>query len=217
MRKYQAVLFDLDGTLLDTAEGILNCISYAEANMPLSPLPEDRKRSFIGPPLLESFRREYGLSEAEGIRAVKYYRERYRSKGLFEAKIYPGIPELLHCLQESGCRLAVATLKLERYADKIISHFGLAPYFDCVAGTDEKGETTKAQIIKQCLRSLGTPPHKAVLIGDSRYDYQGAAEAGVDFIGVSYGFGFRPDEEKTGRAQGMTLAEDCSRLQKILF
>lgn len=216
LKKYSTVLFDLDGTLLDTSRGILNCISYAEAAMPLPVLDEECKRRFIGPPLPESFQREYALNESDGMRAVEFYRERYQTKGLLEAEIYPGIQPLLTALQANGASMAVATLKLERYAQTMISFFGLANYFNCVCGTDEKGRVTKAEIIGKCLKKIGALPGEAVLVGDSRYDRSGAEQAGVDFIGVSYGFGFKPDE-KTDAERGFVLADDCAQLEAILL
>lgn len=216
MKKYSAVLFDLDGTLLDTSRGILNCISFAEEAMLLPKLDDESKKRFIGPPLSESFRREYALNENDVTRAVEFYRERYRKKGMFEAEIYDGIVPLLAALREEGVKTAVATLKLGCYAEKMISFFGLSPYFQCVRGTDETGSVTKAEIIGQCIEHIGVQPCEAVLVGDSRYDRVGAQQAGVDFIGVSYGFGFKPDG-KTDAQRGFILADDCRQLKKILL
>lgn len=215
-KKYRAVLFDLDGTLLDTSRGILNCISYAEAVMPLPALSLERKRSFIGPPLLESFMREYSLDEEGAMRAATVYRDRYREKGMLEAEVYPDIPDLLASLKNAGYIMAVATLKLGDYADKVISSFGLSPYFHCVCGTDEKGTVTKAEIINRCLERMGAAASEAVLIGDSSFDRNGARQAGVDFIGVSYGFGFMPDGASHSE-RGFALADSCSDIKKLLI
>lgn len=215
-KKYRAVLFDLDGTLLDTSQGILNCISYTEEVIPLPTLSGERKRSFIGPPLLESFRREYSLDEEGALRAAGVYRERYREKGMLEAQVYPDIPGLLAELKNAGYMMAVATLKLGAYADKVISSFGLSTYFHCVCGTDEKGTVTKAEIIARCLNSLGAAASEAVLIGDSNYDREGARQAGVDFIGVSYGFGFKPDGIADSE-RGFVLADSCADIKNLLL
>lgn len=217
-KEYTTVLFDLDGTLLDTSQGILNCIVYTEQNMPLPPLSRAQQKTFIGPPLLQSFINNYRLEEKDAIRAVEIYRERYHQKGVLEACTYEGIPELLDALKHSGKHLAVATLKLEEYAGKVLEHVDLNDCFECIAGADRMGRRTKADVIGECLKQTGCKePGAAVLVGDSRYDMEGALAAGVDFIGVTYGFGFTAADGARFKVQGIPFVDDCAQLCALLL
>lgn len=216
--QYSTLLFDLDGTLLNTSEGILNCIIYTERQMPLPAISHAQRKAFIGPPLLHSFVREYHLEEKEAVRAVEIYRERYREKGAMEACAYNGIPELLNDLRCAGRHLAVATLKLEEYSGKVLKHFGLDRYFDCVAGADPMGKTTKADVIRRCLLQMDCKDlSSAVLIGDSLYDLEGAQETGIGFIGVTYGFGFSAADRTRPGCEKILFADNCRQLREFLL
>ena len=138
MKHYKTVLFDLDGTLLDTSEGILGAVKYAQQQMNLPSLPDSRLREFIGPPPVESYKRIFGVDEAIAQQAAFFHRKYGSEHGLFEAQHYPGISELLQNLKNSGRFLGVATLKREDTAQKILAHFNLKQYFDVIAGIDTK-------------------------------------------------------------------------------
>ncbi|WP_449621681.1 HAD hydrolase-like protein [Robertmurraya sp. Marseille-Q9965] len=194
--KYSTIIFDLDGTLLDTSEGIMVGASYTVQKLGIAELTMDQQKSFIGPPLLESFMRECGLTKNEAEIAVSLYRERYQKKGLYEAKHYHQMEELLFLLKKKGFKLAVATLKMDRFAKEILEYFGLLHYFDSINGIDEKDTLSKKDIIQLCLKEIEEYDYsKVVLIGDSIFDAIGAKEAGIDFIGVTYGFGFKAKED----------------------
>lgn len=189
---YTTIIFDLDGTLLNTSEGVLNSVKYALDKMGLEQLPYEKAKRFIGPPLQEGFEKVAGLTGEAIDLAVFHYRENYKKHGaIFEAEVYDGIIDVLKHLKNDGKKLCVATLKPEDSAKRVLEHFGLAQYFDYIGGNKEE-KSTKAGLIAEGLNATGVTPDKAVLIGDSIFDLYGAQEAGVDFIAAAYGFG--PDE-----------------------
>lgn len=196
MKNYSTVVFDLDGTLLNTTRGVLKSVRFAIGEMGLPMLPDEAVNRFVGPPMQDSFVREYGLSKEEAQRAANIFREHYKTKSLLEAEVYEGIPELLALLKRQGKKLAVATYKRHDYAMDILKHFGIADFCDSMNGADNNNVLTKADILNKCLEEVGNPPRDSVvLIGDSEYDSIGAKNAGIDFIGVTYGFGFRTEED----------------------
>ena len=192
MLKYDAVIFDLDGTLTNSERGIVACVHYAIGKMGY-PVPDaETLRKFIGPPLTESFSRYCGMDEAETEIAVKTYRERYLPIGWAENAVYPGIRPLLKALKEQGAAIYVATGKPQAPSERILRHFELMQYIDGVAGpSDEDPRADKALLIRRVL--AGKAFRRAVMIGDRRSDIQGAREAGIEGIGAGYGFG-EPDE-----------------------
>ena len=196
MKRYDAVIFDLDGTLLDTSEGLWRSVSYAIEAMKLPKISPEVMRTFIGPPIQKSFARVYGLDEKEAGAAADLFRNRYKDKDILLAKPYDGIFEAIRSLSDAGVRSAVATYKRQDYAEKILVHFGFDRVCDAICGSDFEGKLTKKDIIENAIRQLGVFDKKrAVMVGDSDNDAIGAAETGVDFIGVTYGFGFATGED----------------------
>ena len=187
----KAIIFDLDGTLVDTSEGVVASAAHAIEALGLEALSHDELLQFIGPPLQDSFVRLCGCCSDEVPSAIEAFRACYRGGAMFKARPYDGVRELCEQLTSKGLKLAVATSKLEKYAVEILRHFGLASYFDCICGADEDGALSKADNIKRCVACLGCEPTKCVMVGDTEYDAAGAATAGVRFIAVTYGFGFR--------------------------
>lgn len=194
MKHYELVLFDLDGTLLDTSPGIFNSVRYAESQMGLEPIPDSRLREFVGPPPKSMYRNIYGLNEEQALLAAQKHREYGRNKAIYEAEVYPGIRELLEQLKAAGYKLAVATLKAETIARTILEYYGIAAYFDTIVGMDPQETLTKRMTIDLAKERTHTSG-PAVLVGDSVYDHVGAVEAGVDFLGVLYGFGFHEGQK----------------------
>ncbi|NTU80514.1 MAG: HAD hydrolase-like protein [Chloroflexales bacterium] len=188
--RYPAVLFDLDGTLTDPYVGITTTFRHALSAMGV-PLPDDETmRTWIGPPLQDTFRTYLG-DAALVQQAVAIYRARYREHGMYENRVYTGIPELLQAVRGAGAKLYVATSKLVGPAVGILEHFGLAPFFDGVVGsTPDERITSKTQVIAAALDLL-TPVERVgcVMVGDTAYDVEGARANDVPCIAVSYGYG----------------------------
>lgn len=191
---YKYVLFDLDGTLTDSALGITNCIVYACNKMNLSVPPMDVLKTFVGPPLKQRFSEVFSLSEKDAERALELYRERFAPIGIFENRVYPGVLEMLKALKDGGCILALATSKPQIFAEKILKHFNLDEFFHFVSGSDLKGgKQEKTDVMKEVLEKMAADKEKAVMVGDRCFDIDGARELSVHSIAVSYGYG--TDEE----------------------
>ena len=194
MGKYDTVIFDLDGTLIDTSPGILNCYQHTAQKMGMDCCDPGRMRKAIGSPLLSVFMQYFEMEQEKAVEAVGIYRKEYQESGIYQAKVYSGIHDLLIWLKERDFRIGVATLKLDSLAKEVLAHFGLLKYLDAVCGIDMDDRLTKAQLITACIGKLHSANEASVFIGDSEFDGLGAAEAGVDFIGVTYGFGFSGGE-----------------------
>jgi len=211
-----AVLFDLDGTLTDPFEGITNSFLYALGKLGI-PAPERETMStLIGPPLRDAFRQRFGVGEDKVEHAVALYREHFGVTGLFENTMYPGIPETLAALKAGGLRLAVATSKAWPYAEQILDHFGLLPYFEFISGSEMDGRRShKTEVIVHALKTRGFDPDATVMIGDRENDIIGAKEAGLhSSIAVLYGYGSRQELEAAGAA---AFAETPGDLVKLLL
>lgn len=182
------VLFDLDGTLTDSAPGILNSIEYALKKKGLPYDSRDSLKRFLGPPLTESFMEYFNLSFEESYDTVMCFREYFQEKGIFENDVYTGIKDLLEATDK---KLAVATAKPEHFAKKILEYFDLIKYFDVVCGSPpQEKDCPKSEIIKMALKFLNvTDKSKAIMVGDRKYDATGAHDAGIKAIGVLYGYG----------------------------
>lgn len=212
---YQYILFDLDGTLTNPEIGITSSVMYALEKFGVK--VEDRKElhPFIGPPLSYSFQTYYGLSEADSELAIKYYRERFSVKGLYENEVYEGVEKLLQQLKESGKKLIIATSKPEEFTLKILEHFDLLKYFDYVAGATMDGSRgEKADVIRYAIEISGIQDRsQAIMIGDRKYDILGAKENGLDSIGVLFGFG---DREELSEAGANYIAENVEDILKYI-
>ena len=190
MKKY--ILFDLDGTLTESAPGIVRSIQYALRSLGVEGYTEEELEAFVGPPLVPSFINIVGLSQEEAEKALELFRERFSTIGKFENDVFDGIPDLLSNLRKAGAVLGVATSKPEQFVHEILDHFDLTKYFTYIVGAtmDEK-RTDKADVIAEALRQGGYEEHKdeVIMVGDTQYDIIGAKKNGVSAIGVSYGYG----------------------------
>lgn len=192
------ILIDLDGTLTDPQEGILACIGYALAKLGLTVPDSAVLKSFIGPPLQQTFLEICG-EEALAAEGVALYRERFSVKGLYENSVYEGIPECLAQLKASGSTLYVATSKPTVYSQRIIEHFGLAAYFAQVYGSELDGtRTDKTDLLAHILACEGIAAREAVMIGDRRYDIVGAKNHGLASVGVLWGYGSETELSSAG-------------------
>lgn len=191
----EVVLFDLDGTLTDSAPGMLASIQYAVDTLGLPQPTRDELRSFLGPPLAVSFGQTLGLSAADVTQAIAAYRERYHDVGLFESSVYPGIPEALEVLSGRGLVLAVATSKPTVSATRILEHFGMAESFAWIGGALlDRSRDSKAAVIAHVLEELDRLGMRQLdqsiaMIGDREHDVVGARAHGIDTIGVLWGYG----------------------------
>lgn len=189
---YKAVLFDLDGTLTESGEGITKSVQYALEKLG-KPEPDlDKLRVFVGPPLLEQFMKYADLDEETARLAVVYYRERYSTVGIYENQVYQGIKEMLQTLSDKGYILAVASSKPEYFVQKVLDYFDLTGFFKVVVGSEMNGgRTKKADVIRETLKRLGMEEHKdqVIMVGDKEHDVFGAKQAGVSCVAVSYGYG----------------------------
>ena len=190
---YQYILFDLDGTLTDPKIGITTCVQYALHKMGIEEPDPDRLEPFIGPPLIDSFREFYGMNEEEAVRAVEYYRERFSTVGLFENEVYSGIPELLARLKKDGRKLAIASSKPTVYIKKILEYFSIYEYFDIIVGSELDGtRCRKEEVVEEALEQLSADDkfrkRDAVMIGDRKFDIEGAKAHQIPSIGVNYGY-----------------------------
>lgn len=197
MKRY--VLFDLDGTVADNGEGICKSAQYALDWFGIHHEPVENLRRFVGPPLQESFQVLYGFSPEEAKIAVEKYRERYRVKGVYENKLYPGIPALLEELSHRAA-VCLATSKPEVFSRKILEMGGVLPYFTRAVGSELDGRRTdKAEVIQEVLRQLGNPDRaQAIMVGDRKHDILGAKACGVESVGVEYGFAPERELEEAG-------------------
>lgn len=191
----RAVIFDVDGTLLDTTEGVLSSVKYTIAAHRLPPIADGELLSFIGPPIQDSFAKHYGLEGPVLQELAATFRERYKEGDVLKALPYEGIYEVCDELARRGITIAVATYKRQDYAEKIMKHFGFDRYTDIIYGADHENKLKKADIIRKCLEAAGVEPKEAVMVGDTEHDALGASAAGIDFIAVTYGFGFRKKED----------------------
>lgn len=191
MKEYKYILFDLDGTLSDPGEGIINSLKYALKQFGIDGDPQVL-RKFIGPPLAESFQEFYNFDEEKTKEAIRIYRAYFHDHGVLQNVIYPGIPELLEDLTKAGKSLAVATTKPEIYAHQVLAYFEIDHFFrkDLVVGSYLDGRrTNKAELIATAIERLGGESHEKVMVGDRKYDIIGAKANGIDVIGVTYGYG----------------------------
>lgn len=188
MAKYETIIFDLDGTLLDTSPGIFNSVRFAEKQLGFTPISDDQLRVFVGPPPKQMYQTVYGADEEIAAKATAFHRQYSREKAIYEAAIYPGMKETLTDLKQQGYKLAVATLKGQKIAEKVLQIHGLHDFFDSIVGMDEAESFTKCKTIQVAMAETKTTG-KVLMVGDSEYDYIGACEANVDFVGAVYGFG----------------------------
>lgn len=218
MKACSNILFDLDGTLIDSGPGIIKSVSYALEQMGL-PIPENRQElgKFVGPPLHVSFAEFYGLPPEEVRRAITLYREYYARQGIWECTVYPGVPELLARLNQAGLRLLVATSKPERFAVPVLERRGLAKEFAFIAGADDDNgnRSEKHQVIRYALAACGIEdPASVLMVGDRKYDVAGAGACGIDTVGVLYGYG---STEELTAAGAVYLAETPEAVGDLLL
>lgn len=222
-RRVNAILFDLDGTITDSAPGIIDCFQHALAAVGFPPADQDVLRGVVGPPIVHTFER-LGMDQEQIRTARAAYRARYDERGWAENSVFPGMAELLERQGRSGIPLGVATSKNERMARHILRHFGLAEPFAFIGGaSDDDTRIEKADVIVHSLGGLGLPVHRAedggtlgvLLVGDRKHDVEGAARYGIPTVLVSWGYG-TPQERAGARWSVDTPAELGELLDQLV-
>lgn len=211
---YNIALFDLDGTITRSDPGITESVISALERMQIPVGDPALLKRFIGPPLYDSFREFYGLSEEDAVRAVAYYREAYTQKGIFNAPLYDGVKKLLQNLHAKGIILFLVTSKPDDMARRVIAYHGIDEYFEEVIapGRNEKSPD-KAQLIQRVIEYTGTEDLSSmVMIGDRKFDTNGAFDMGVDSIGVLYGYGSRREFEENHATFIVETPEEIEKL-----
>lgn len=210
------LFFDLDGTLTDSSQGITNSVAYALEHYGIHVEDKSTLRKFIGPPLRESYQEYYGFDPKLAQEAVWKYREYFDEKGIFENRVYDGIPELLAHLQKEGKSLIVATSKPVTAARMILDHFGLSSYFQGVYGSELDGRREKKEeVIRYALKQRGiTDMDQVLMVGDRSHDVLGAAACGIRCVGILYGFGDRKELEE---AKAFRIAATIQELEELLL
>ena len=216
MKKY--ILFDLDGTLTDPREGIVNSVKYSLEKLGITDYDEESLPSFIGAPLSQAYKEHFGFTEEKTKEAIRLFREYYTPKGIFENFVYPGVENLLSRLYGKGYILAVATLKPTPTSVRVLEHFGLKQYFTFVCGSDlQRTDEVKADIIKNAVTLLNIKDKSlAVMVGDRKHDILGAAANGIDCIGVLYGHGNRTELENAGARMFAGTSKDVFEIIESL-
>ena len=211
---YQYIFFDLDGTLTDPGIGITNSVMYALKKWNIEVADRSELYSFIGPPLVDSFKKYYGFSEEDAKQAVVYYREYFSVTGLYENTIFDGTKKLLADLKAAGKKVVLATSKPQEFAEIILNHFDIAQYFDTVAGAMMNGgRTNKTDVILYALETCGIEDKsQVIMVGDREHGIIGAKNAGLDSIGVLCGYGDREELETAGATYIVEKIEDVWEL-----
>ncbi len=215
---YHYIFFDLDGTLTDSKEGILNCLRYALEKMGRPVPPTETLLNFIGPPLHDSYMEYCGFTEEEALEGIRLFRERYAPIGKFENAAAPGMPELCARLKERGFVLALASSKPEEMCVPICGKFGFAPSMAAITGSPPVGDWSKADVIRETMRRLGlTEADKPaiLMVGDRKFDVLGARECGIDCVGVEF-FGYAAPGE-LAQAGAVAVVRTAEELEAFLL
>ncbi len=211
---YDIILFDFDGTIYDTIEGITKCMQYA---LKKHGIEEELSKlcCFAGPPLAEKLPEVYGFNDEETKSVIKDFRERYNSLGIYESRVFPEIPKLLDDLKKAGKRLGIATSKPQHMAEHLLEKEGIIEYFEVICGSQpDGGHGKKDEVIKAALEKFGVKDESVVLVGDTKYDVIGAHKCNLPCIGVKYGYAAPGELDEAGAD---IIAKDSGQLLKIII
>ncbi|MGN0824291.1 MAG: HAD family hydrolase [Candidatus Coproplasma sp.] len=213
---YDYILFDLDGTLTNPAEGITNSVAYALDKFGIAVDDKKSLYKFIGPPLSDSFQRFYGFTKEQSLKAVEYYREYFKVLGIFENEIFKDTVDMLSALKSAGKRIILATSKPEEFALQILEHFNLSKYFDFTAcATMDGTRNNKTDVIKYALEGYPVKNlSETIMVGDREHDVLGANKAGIHSIGALYGFG---DYDELKKANATYIVKDMQQILEIVL
>ena len=213
MKDYDFYLFDFDGTLCDTTKGIFNSIIYSLDCYGIKEADLEKLKFFVGPPLFESYKTIYNVSDEDALWLIEKYRERYRVKAAEESSVYDGVADMLGELKKRGKKIAVASSKPKKFVDEISLYHDIYKYYDFVSAEDFKNNhSSKEELINACLNYFGNPDKSRILmVGDRFYDIDGAKAAGIDSAGAVYGFG---TEEELKEADATHILYEVADLLK---
>ena len=213
--KFDAVFFDFDGTFADTGKGIFECLDYACEALGKPTLTDENRKKFIGPPLFDSFVNILNCTEEEAEFGIKKYREQYNSGSMLHLEIYEGIPELLNELKKAGIFISMCSSKPAPFIKKILAHYEMDKFIDYIAcPAADRTTKSKEEMITESLRYFKIEKDKAVMIGDRKYDIEGAKKAGIKSIGVTYGYGSSDELKKYGADYIVNTVND---VRKVVF
>ncbi len=214
-KTYKNILFDLDGTLTDSAQGICKSVQHALKQYGIEAALEEIK-PFIGPPLHQSFMEQYGFSEKKAFQAVGYYRDYYRETGIYENKLYQSVPGMLESLAAEGKELFIATSKPTVFAEKIVKHFNLHRFFTIIAGSNLDGtRVEKSEVIEYVLTNIANlNKAETVMVGDRKHDIRGARTRDLSSIAVTYGYGSLDELKSAGPDH---IAHSVEELEELLL
>ena len=206
---YQYLMFDLDGTITDSGHAIMSSVSYALDHMGITDQPEDKLRRFVGPSLMDSFRGIYGMNDEDASEAVRLYRSIYEGERMYEVTLYPGIVDVLRTNIERGQKNILVTSKPHVFAETILERLGLSDLFIYQTGPEfDDHSSEKVRLINKAMKDLGLDPDACIMTGDTHFDIDGAVLAGIDSIGVTYGYGTRAELELAQANYIVDRAED---------
>jgi phosphoglycolate phosphatase len=210
MKDYDFYLFDFDGTLCDTTEGIFNSIIYSLDCYGIKETDLKKLEFFVGPPLFESYKTVYGVSDEDAKYLIEKYRERYKTKAAQESRIYDGVKNMLEALKARGKKIAVASSKPKLFVDEISQYHDIYKYYDFVsAETFKNNHSSKKELINACLEYFGNPnKSRVIMVGDRFYDIDGAKASGVDSAGAVYGFGTEEELKNAGATYILHTPDD---------
>lgn len=197
--RYSAVIFDFDGTICDTGEGILKSAKYALEAFGYNSPDYEELTCFIGPPLLITFQEQFGADAVKADELVKKFRERYTNKGVFESELYNGVKELLISLKKDNIKIGIASSKPQEYIETLLDHFGIKSYFDAICGVSFTADCeSKTSIIARCQKELNIAGNECIMVGDKKYDIEGAKANLIDSVGVLWGYGTKFEHIEAG-------------------
>lgn len=210
---YKHILFDFDGTVFDTVEGISKSARYAINKFGLDDSLEFL-RQFAGPPLVDKFMEVYGFTKEQAEQATLYFKERYHPIGLYECRVFPGMKEMLTRLKAEGFVLGIATSKPQHLAEKLLAGEDMIELFDAICGSGIAGNNdSKESVLRRAMEMLGAKTEDSVLVGDTKYDVIGAKACGIDCIGVRFGYAAEGELEQAGATY---IVEDMAELEKLI-
>ncbi|MCR4650518.1 MAG: HAD hydrolase-like protein [Lachnospiraceae bacterium] len=213
MKKYKNLLIDLDGTITDSGDAVISCVVYALEKLGIKDTPYETLRKFIGPSLHDSFTRTMGLDEETANKAIELYRSMYEDNKMYDVTLYDGIAEFMRDASAAGCKVILVTSKPHEFATKIMDRLDLSQYLHYQTGPDmDDPSSDKCVLIEKAVRACDLKKEECVMIGDTRFDIKGAVDAGIDSVGVLYGFGTEEELRETGATYIVAKADDLNAL-----